>query len=606
MKRANALIAGLLVVGVLALPAAADPTGIVGDEFNTPGTPASRWALESGHSDSGHTAVVNASGQLVLTAPAGLGSSHNHNGGLVGGINHSVRLVQAAPNTDFEIIAKFDSGLLLEDAMAPYGVVSQGFIVEATPTDYMRFEMYLDTGAAQVLGRADLLAEHQLRVGNLDTIQSFLPPPPNYADINPYGARISVWLKLTRTGNAWTFSASLDGAAYSTLASGSATLAVTKVGIVSVNNTPDSGTTNAPQHVAIVDYFRAANVVPVAVNDAATSPQAGVAINVLSNDIDPDSTNLTPVGVTTPLHGTAVVQADKTILYTPTAGYAGADSFTYQVSDGLATSAAATVSVTVTGPPPPPPPPAPVGDTLGLMDPATGRWHLRKSLDSTVTTVRTFFYGDPSDIPVMGDWNGDGTSTPGMYRQSTGLVYLTNNLPAEGASGVGEMTFILGNPGDLPLAGDFDGDGKDTISVYRPSQSKVYVSNAIPANGTAIVASNDYFFGDPGDLPFVGDFNGIGPDTIGLYRQTTGFVYYADTHGPNGGVAPTTNSYFFGNPGDRFVGGDWDGDGDDTSGVFRSSANTFYYKNTNVTAVADGSLAFGQASWIPVAGRFGF
>lgn len=87
---------------------------------------------------------------------------------------------------------------------------------------------------------------------------------------------------------------------------------------------------------------------PVAVNDSATTNEAGsgVTLNVLANDRDLDSSPLSVSSVSSPAFGTATRNADNTITYVPTATYSGADSFTYTVSDGVAT-ATATVSIQV-------------------------------------------------------------------------------------------------------------------------------------------------------------------------------------------------------------------------------------------------------------------
>ena len=70
-------------------------------------------------------------------------------------------------------------------------------------------------------------------------------------------------------------------------------------------------------------------------------------INVLANDTDPNGYSLTVTAATAPQHGTAVLNADSTITYTPTTSYVGSDSFTYTVSNGHGGTATANVAVTV-------------------------------------------------------------------------------------------------------------------------------------------------------------------------------------------------------------------------------------------------------------------
>ena len=151
-------------------------------------------------------------------------------------------------------------------------------------------------------------------------------------------------------------------------------------------------------------------------------------------------------------------------------------------------------------------------ETVGLVDPTTGFWSLRNSGGD----VTSFFYGNPGDFPVIGDWDCDGDETPGMYRQSDGFVYLRNS----NTQGVADIKFFFGDPGDIPIVGDTDGDGCDTVSIYRPSQSKVFVINKLGENNGGLGAAElEYFFGNPGDKPFVGDFNGNG---VGDHRFASG------------------------------------------------------------------------------------
>ncbi|GAB5518512.1 MAG: hypothetical protein RhofKO_07630 [Rhodothermales bacterium] len=108
----------------------------------------------------------------------------------------------------------------------------------------------------------------------------------------------------------------------------------------------------APSNAATVTVtVNAVNDAPVAADDAAsTILETAVAIDVLDNDSDVDGTlNAASVTLaTSPANGTATVDADGRITYTPATGFLGTDTFTYTVDDNTgATSNAATVTLTV-------------------------------------------------------------------------------------------------------------------------------------------------------------------------------------------------------------------------------------------------------------------
>jgi hypothetical protein len=198
-----------------------------------------------------------------------------------------------------------------------------------------------------------------------------------------------------------------------------------------------------------------------------------------------------------------------------------------------------------------------------------------------------FYFGDPGDVAFAGDWNCDGIDTPGLYRRSDGAVYLRNS----NTQGVADVRFFFGNPGDLPLAGDFDGDGCDSLSIYRPSESRIFVINELGSNNAGLGAAEfDFIFGNPGDKPFVGDFDGNGVDTVGLHRESTGLVYFRNTL--TTGIAHS--QFIYGDPGDVLVAGDWDGDGDDTVAVYRPSNGLLYVKLNNTQGYADAAIPAGN------------
>jgi parallel beta-helix repeat protein len=87
---------------------------------------------------------------------------------------------------------------------------------------------------------------------------------------------------------------------------------------------------------------------PEAVDDSVTTMEdVSSTVSVLGNDADVDGGPLTVSGVSAPAHGSATVNVDGTVTYTPVASYNGSDSFSYKASDGRGGTDTATVSVTV-------------------------------------------------------------------------------------------------------------------------------------------------------------------------------------------------------------------------------------------------------------------
>jgi Tol biopolymer transport system component len=336
--------------------------------------------------------------------------------------------------------------------------------------------------------------------------------------------------------------------------------------------------------------WESVNRLPVAVDDGPYSVGSGGVLNggsVFGNDTDPDGEVLVANLVSGPSYASGfTLNPDGTFTYTHDGSTSTSDSFTYTAQDTRSgVSNTATVSITVR-----------VGDTVGLVDPGSGVWRLRDGVE----VVTSFYFGNPGDYPFVGDWDCDGTDTPGLYRQSDGFAYLRNT----NTQGNANISFFFGNPGDVPIAGDFNADGCDTLSIYRPANQRFYIINELGADGGGLGAADyDFLFGNPGDTPVVGDWDGDGVDEIGLYRESSGFFYYRNTL--TTGVAD--GQFYFGDPGDRFVAGDWGiVDGADTPGLFRPSNQTFYFRHDLTQGNADSQFTWTGAGmgWLPVAGDF--
>ena len=227
------------------------------------------------------------------------------------------------------------------------------------------------------------------------------------------------------------------------------------------------------------------------------------------------------------------------------------------------------------------------GDTTGVFRPTNGLLYLKNKNDTGFADA-ALNYGLPGDYPVVGDWDGNGTVSIGIYRGKT--FYLRN----ENTLGFATTVFDFGQAGDQPIAGDWDGDGVDTIGVFRPSTAQFLLRNSNDA-GTAEAS---FYLGNPGDVGIAGDWNGDGLDSTGVFRPSNGVIFLKDKN--DTGFADYALNY--GLPGDRPVMGDWDNDGVDTIGIYRNG--TFYLRNENTNGFATIVFGLGNPGDIPIAGNW--
>ncbi len=229
---------------------------------------------------------------------------------------------------------------------------------------------------------------------------------------------------------------------------------------------------------------------------------------------------------------------------------------------------------------------------IGVFRPSETQFYLRNNLTTGPADISALL-GAPDDYPVAGDWNGDGTSTIGIYRRSTGVFFL-KEANTTGAPIV--HTFVLGNPDDLPMAGDWDGDGKFGVGVYRPSNGILYLKN----NLTTGFADFGMVLGNPGDMPVAGDWDGDGVHSPGIYRPSSAMFYL--TQKVTNGIIFADFAFVFGTTGDVPVSGDWNFNGKNGVGVFRPSNGITYLRNTLNTGFADFDFIYGIAADRPIAG----
>ncbi|MDH3605574.1 MAG: right-handed parallel beta-helix repeat-containing protein [Acidimicrobiia bacterium] len=144
----------------------------------------------------------------------------------------------------------------------------------------------------------------------------------------------------------------------------------------------------------------------------------------------------------------------------------------------------------------------------------------------------------------------------------------------------------------VPLQGAIAGADSTSgteVAFYDPGSSSWHIPGG-----------DSFYYGAPGDTPLLCDWNGDGIATVGVYRETTGYLLLSN--GLSTGVADY--EFYYGNPGDRPLCGDWNGDGVDTIGIFRPSESRFYLRDTNSLGFGDRDFQFGFSKGLPFAGDF--
>jgi hypothetical protein len=236
-------------------------------------------------------------------------------------------------------------------------------------------------------------------------------------------------------------------------------------------------------------------------------------------------------------------------------------------------------------------------DTIGVYK--DGNWYLKNSNSAGPQDIFAFWLPGPSpqsNVPVVGDWNGDGVDTLGVFDRFNGIFILSDS----NTSPTSNYEVIFGNPGDFPLHGRWTNNPtlNDGIGVYRDSNGIIYLKNQL-TNGF-----DDFFLimGNPGDVGIAGDWNFNGVDTIGVYRPLNQTWYLSNTNGNGITFSDISFEWLSSN---RIIAGDWNADGIMTVG-YLTNTGVFSLHNSlsSGTTPPDTNFAFGPTDGYPIAGRW--
>lgn len=399
-------LALLIVAGMSPAPA----NSMVSDDFNDFNLDTGTWAYVDPRGDGSFvfTGTNTPDARLALTIPAGTGHD------VWTGGNFAPRFMQPTTDGDFEVEVKFDSLPTRKYQM-------QGIIVEQDASNFLRFDFYSDGSVLRLFAA------------------SFSGGSPTVRGSAVIGGAAPLYMRVSRSGNQWAQSYSVDGANWTTAAVFSFPMTVTSIGPFAGN-----AGTSPPAFTALIDYFF--------VTSSPIIPEDG---SVVSDATPPFIYNVSALG----------------------------GQFTLQISWFTDEPASAVVSYGET----------PSYELGAVNGPALSTWHsvLLQGLDADTNynvqiratdvggnsqATHNFVFwthpaGLPSPYPAVNLWYGThqvfgSIGVPqrwvnilGNVSDSDGVAYLTYSLNGgpQMPLSMGPDTRRLASPGDFNVELDFDG-----------------------------------------------------------------------------------------------------------------------------------------------------
>ena len=181
-----------------------------------------------------------------------------------------------------------------------------------------------------------------------------------------------------------------------------------------------------------------------------------------------------------------------------------------------------------------------------------GLWILDTNGNGIIDSAdRQFNFGGlAGDIPVVGDWNGSGTLKAGFFRAGTWILDTSGLMEGKPTGQTILVANSYGSAGDIPIVGDWNGNGVSKIGIFR---NGFWV---LDMNGDFIMNDSDpfYVFGQAGDTPITGDWDGSGVSHPGIIRGNHWFLNYV-WNNEEGllGSAGTELAFSFGNYSEKLL-----------------------------------------------------
>ena len=218
-------------------------------------------------------------------------------------------------------------------------------------------------------------------------------------------------------------------------------------------------------------------------------------------------------------------------------------------------------------------------EDLVIWRPGNGRWYILESstnYDYSQAFVKQWGSGALNDVPLLGDIDGDNLNDLVIWRPGNGRWYILKSSAGYSYPEAFIKQWGSGALNDKPLLGDIDGDGKDDLVIWRPSNGRWYILKSSTGYDYSKAFIKQWGSGALNDIPLLGDIDGDGKDDLIIWRPGNGRWYILKSSTNYDYGSAFIKQWGSGALNDIPLVGDIDGDGKDDLIIWRPGNGRWY------------------------------